>query len=462
MAAIFPHDHSGENECFGQMKHKGLFCAQTACVEYLLFIAYLVLFAWLVTRVRFFTRSGLTAPQLVILFLLKVMAGIFYGWIGIYYGGLAQMVDTWSYHTASMAEYRLLWTDPAEYFTNLFRNPYDSGVSDFLSVKDSFWNDLKANFFIKVLSVFNVFSFGHYYVNVILYAFISLFGPIALYRVMSDIYPGKKVPVLLATFLVPSFLYWTSGLHKEGLLFTGIALVVYSVYFTSKEKRMSILRALSLLLGLGLILILRNFILVIIVPALLAWVVAMRWPKKGLPIFAGLYVLFLLVFFTARRLDPRLDFPQAVVTRQQEFVKLIGSSSVPIRELQPTVSSFLKNTPQAIDLSILRPLPRDVRHILSLAAALEVQLLLLMFVIFLLLKTGAPADRNFIYFSLFFSGTLLLAIGFSVNNLGAIVRYRSVIIPFLVVPMVAQINWSRVGQFFLGNIKNKNNINTSA
>ena len=74
-------------------------------MEYILFIVYLVLFAWLVTKVKFFTRTGLSQPQLIIIFLLKVMAGIFYGWIGLYYGGLAQMQDTWGYHYHSIQEY---------------------------------------------------------------------------------------------------------------------------------------------------------------------------------------------------------------------------------------------------------------------------------------------------------------------------------------------------------------------
>ena len=43
-----------------------------------------------------------------------------------------------------------------------------------------------------------------------------MFGPIAIYRVMNDVYPGKKLQVLIAVFLIPSFLYWASGLHKEG------------------------------------------------------------------------------------------------------------------------------------------------------------------------------------------------------------------------------------------------------
>src|SRR5829696_5160044 len=91
------------------------------CLEHLLFAAYLVLFAWLVTKVKFFKNSGLTSSQLVILFLLKVMAGIFYGWIGVYYGQMAQMIDTWAYHYESLQQYQLLKTDPVEFFTSLFR-----------------------------------------------------------------------------------------------------------------------------------------------------------------------------------------------------------------------------------------------------------------------------------------------------------------------------------------------------
>ena len=137
-------------------------------MEYLLFVAYLVLFAWLVTKVKFFTLTALNKPQLIIIFLLKVMAGIFYGWIGLYYGGLAKMQDTWAFHTGSIQEYHLLYSHPGEYFTNLFMDPYKSGVSKFFDTTDSYWSDLKGNMFIKILSIFNIFSFGNYYVNVIL------------------------------------------------------------------------------------------------------------------------------------------------------------------------------------------------------------------------------------------------------------------------------------------------------
>ena len=391
------------------------------------------------------------------------MAGIFYGWIGIYYGGLAQMQDTWSYHANSINEYHLLFNNPHEYFTNLFHDPYESGVSKFFETTGSYWSDLKGNFFIKILSVANIFSFGHYYVNVIFYSFITLFGAIAIYRVMSDVYPGRKLVILLATFLVPSFLYWTSGIHKEGLIFTGISLIVYCVYFSTKEKKLGIKRFLCLVAGLLLILALRNFLIIILVPAVAAWLIANRRPKYGLAIFGSLYLLFGILFFTARYINPKLDFPQAVVNKQQEFKQLQpGSSTIPMNDLEPTAVSFLKNTPQAINLSTIRPYPKDVRHILSLAAAIEINSILLLFLLFLFVRKNGATNKNLIYFCVFFSMTVLLAIGFSVNNLGAIVRYRSVIMPLVVIPMAAQIDWNRLGKLFFNNIRNKNNIINSA
>src|SRR5207248_8235882 len=141
----------------------------------------------------------------------------------------------WAYHYESLKEVSLLKTHPLDFFSDLFHNNYENGYSRFFSSENSWWNDLKGNFFIKILAFFNLLSFNSYYINVIFYSFLSLFGPIALFRVMADVYPAKKIAVLLATFLIPSFLYWTSGLHKEGLIFTGLALVCFHFYFGLKE-----------------------------------------------------------------------------------------------------------------------------------------------------------------------------------------------------------------------------------
>lgn len=423
-----------------------------------MFAGYLVLFAWLVTKVRFFTKSGLTPAQLIIIFLLKVMAGIFYGWIGVYYGELAQMVDTWAYHYESIKSYNILLTNPSNFFPSLFHNPYEQGFTRFLSSNSSWWNDLKGNFLLMILSFFNLASFGHYYINVIFYSFLSFFGPIAVYRVMQDVFPHKKAAVLIACFLIPSFLYWTSGIHKEGLIFVGLALVVYHIYFGLKEQRFPLHRVLLIVFGLSLVLALRNFLIITLVPALIAWLLAEKLRFKPHWVFSGAYLLFIIIFFTARYIHPALDFPQAVVEKRNDFLQLHGNTSIPLPQLKPTVGSFIANAPHAFSLAAIRPYPSDVHHLLSLTAAIEINLLLLLFALFLVLRRRDRSWTPFLWFGVALSVSILFMIGYSVNNLGAIVRYRSIVFPFLMVPIIALIDWSRVSGYILGNIKLNNNI----
>ena len=425
---------------------------------YLLFAAYLILFAWLVTKVKFFTRSGFSSSQLVIIFLLKVMAGIFYGWIGIYYGQMAQMIDTWAYHVESLKEYHLLTTHPIDFFTSLFHNSYEGGYTNFLSSKNSWWNDVKANFLIKIMAVFDLFSFGNYYVNVIFYSFISLFGPMAVYRIMKDVFPRQKVPLLIAVFLVPSFIYWTSGLHKEGLIFVGLSLIMYHFYFGFKEKRFTAFRVLMVVVGVVLMLILRNFLVLPLISPIIAWMLCYRMKIKPVVVFTTVFAIFLLLFFTVKYIVPGVDLPQSVVDKRQDFIQLQGHSSVAVNDLKPTFFSFLQNAPEAFSLSILRPYPSDVRHLLSLAAALETSAILLFFLVFLFWRKKGVHLSPLLLFCIFFSVGVLFMVGYSVNNLGAIVRYRCIVFPLLLAPMAAKIDWRRINSVFFQNMKNGNNI----
>ena len=427
-------------------------------MEYLLFAGYLVLFAWLVTQIKFFTKSGLTSAQLIIIFLLKVMAGIFYGWIGVYYGELAQMVDTWAYHYESLKSYEILIKDPSNFLPSLFHNPYEQGFTRFLSSNNSWWNDLKGNFLLMILSIFNLFSFGHYYINVIFYSFLSFFGPIAIYRVMRDVFPAQRLAVLIASFLIPSFIYWTSGIHKEGLIFIGLALTVYHIYFGLKENRFPLYRVLLILFGILLVLALRNFLIITLIPALIAWIIAQKTRYKPFWVFSTLYLLFVVLFFTTRYVHPALDFPDAVVVKRGEFLALHGNSSIVLPTLEPTLESFIINTPQAFTLAAIRPYPADVHHLLSLAAAIEINVLLLLFVLFLILRRRLLPWTPFLWFGVFIAVSILLMIGYTVNNLGAIVRYRSIILPFLFVPIIALIDWHRVSMLLTGEIRIKNNV----
>jgi hypothetical protein len=413
-------------------------------LEHLLFAGYLIVFAWLVTRTPFFTASGLSSFQLVTIFLLKVMAGIFYGWVGVYYGNMAQMVDTWSFHYDSLAEARLFRSDPVHYLSGFFSDTYGDGFGGFLGREKSWWDNLDLNVILKLFGLFNVASFGHYYINVIFYSFLTFFGPIAFYRVMRHVFPHKRLTLLLVVFFIPSFLYWTSGLHKEGLIFNGLALVVFVVYFGLKEKRWGLSRLLLLSVAFLLAFALRSYLALLLVPAVLTWGLAEKIKVRPLVVFTVFYTLFGAFFFLGPRLSASLAFPQAVVGKQRQFSGLSGNSEVPIRKLEPTAGSFVLNAPQAISLSLMRPYVTDIRHLLSMAAALEITVLFLLLLLWMLFNfRKQPRPDPFLLFCFFFSVSVLLIIGYTVNFLGAIVRYRSIVLPLLFVPVLAQLPWSK-------------------
>jgi hypothetical protein len=86
---------------------------------------------------------------------------------------------------------------------------------------------------------------------------------------------------------------------------------------------------------------------------------------------------------------------------------------------------------------------------------MEINLLLLFVVAFLFWRSKARPISPFLLFCIFFSFSVLFMIGYTVNVLGAVVRYRSIVLTLLVIPMLAQIDWDRVGALFLGNNSNK-------
>ena len=192
---------------------------------------------------------------------------------------------------------------------------------------------------------------------------------------------------------------------------------------------------------------------------MLAWILASKLKYRSIFIYGIVYVFTLLIFFTAKYIDPKLDFPEAVAIKQQEFLALGGNSAVRVNELEPNFKSFVTNAPQAFIISAVRPFPADVQHLLSLAAAVEINALILFFFAFLFFRKNRSLRLSpFLLFCLFFSFSVLMMIGYSVNVLGAIVRYRSIVFPFLVVPMAANTDWRRIAALISGGMTSKQNM----
>jgi hypothetical protein len=401
-------------------------------VNWIIFFAYLVLFCWLVTVVPFFRRSKLSKVVLCGLFLIKILAGIAYFQ---FYSLPANKPtsDTWKFYKRSIPETDLLLKEPVHFASGFFSSKYES-TGGLFSDNHSYWNDVKDLVMVKLMAVVNVFTFKNYYANIIFFNFIFFFGLIAFYRLMKEIYPDKKWLLIGSIFLLPSFLFWCSGIHKDGLIFSALGMVLYS-FHRMMNRRSPARHLVAILFFLAVIFLLRNYIVLVLVPCMIIGYLAHLFPAKKFVVMGLGLLLGFFVVFTGKYIHPSLNIPAYIADKQMQFRTLEGGSAVNIPPLQPGFSSFVGALPAAVDLGFFRPHPTEP-GLNSRVASVEMIMFWLLVLVCLLYNRGIRKQPPVVWTCLLFAFLILLIIGYTVPFSGAVVRYRSLILPLVLAPLI--------------------------
>ena len=336
-----------------------------------------------------------------------------------------------AYNDLGVAEWHMLFNDPQRFFTDIFHSNY-SEYGDFFGSSGSYWNDLRTNIIFKILGLMNIFSRGNYYINSLFFNFICFFGHVALYRVYINVYSKQKLPVIIGCFLLPSLLYFSSGVHKDLIVFTALAFFCYCMYFLF-DCGFSRKRIFFLLLSFLVILAIRNFVAVILFPFAIVWFISKKYRRDPYKVFTAtigiLFALVLTLHFSSTTFDPL----RVIVSKQQSFFALGGSATQYHNDtLSGKLQSFAVAAPSALRHSFLSPLPGEFHAVYTYLFSFELICYLLLLI--LLLKYPLKNQGNspeFLLFSLTFCFFIFLLAGYITPAAGALVRYRSVYLPFL-------------------------------
>jgi hypothetical protein len=413
-------------------------------LQVFIFIFYFLLSCYLITIIPFFKNAGIGKWRILALFTIKIAAGIAYALfykLPKYYEGS----DTWRFYNESIKETDWLLKEPLTFFKDLFVYGYNRSGNLF-SGQNTYWNDLKSNVIIKIMALMNVITFKSYYANIILFNFLFLFGLVALFKVFDKVFPGKKLLLIVAIFLLPSTLFWCSGIHKDGLILSATGLVIY--YFYQKVNgRIELKDTLLIALCLLLVFSLRNYVVFALLPALWCWYISKK-TARPISVFAVIYALGIAAFFIVPFLIPALNFPLFLANKQNEFLQLQGTSAVTSVTLQPTIRSYLSYLPHALDMAFLRPHVTEIKNLSYLPAIMENVLLLVVILLSLFFHDKKQRLTPILLFFLFFSISILIIAGYTITLSGAIVRYRSFVLPLLITPLVCMIDSNRLKKSF--------------
>jgi len=398
-------------------------------LTYFLFFFYLffgiLLLHYFVRRKIFL--FGIYHTTSVLLF--KVFMGCLYGWVFLHiYGG----DDTWNFFNESKEQTDLLLQHPRQFFEEFWpafswRVAGHQGWPAFLFYVDHFerW------FMIKGLAILNLMSGKNYYINVLLFDLLTIPGPLLLFKLLSEKYPLRTGMYFLLVFLLPSVIFWCSGIRAEALLLLCTVLAIYNgnAYALRREWR----RIPSIVIGFFGLLLFRYQFMLVFLPAFVAYIYSLR-KKTGAPVYFNRMYLWLAILFVASLFLPtKFQGSQPLVKAQAEFFLLHGNTRYALDSLHPGPLSFFQILPQAAINSFLRPFPWEGKNLLQSVSSVEVLLLLAGLLFYLLNPRPREQVSHPLYWLFLFYGlSQFILIGYVVPFPGAIVRYRTIAFLFLI------------------------------
>jgi hypothetical protein len=277
--------------------------------------------------------------------------------------------------------------------------------------------------------------------GVSIFAFV---GQLAMFRAVSHwLRPAERRPVLAAFMLLPSVVFWTSGLVKEAFVAGFLGLISHGMVLLLRRRAVVVplFELAAGLLGVG---ILKPYTLFPFVLGVGGWVFAARRRGGGVGYRVLGIVVALVGIFAVSRAFPEfgVDRLGATVMHQQQSYTTEAGSTVAIGdadelEENASLSKQLKYFPLAVVNSLARPVLFEARNPSQLLGSLEMTIVLVLLLV-TLQRAGARALLREIMgappllFAFVFVATFSVAVGLSTGNLGTLSRYRVPAMPLYV------------------------------
>jgi hypothetical protein len=411
-----------------------------------LFIMVVLLVAFIIknTRYRNVTEAKYFIPALGI----KIIGGLAMGSVYLfYYGG----GDTFYYYYDAKTFSDSIGQSFGLFLNLLFLPAKTITIDTYESTKWLvYFNDHSGWAAAKVFGILSILTFHSYPAMTVLIASLSFTGAWALYRTFTDLYPKLYKQFALAILFMPSVFFWGSGILKDSITFGCLGWMAYTAYLIFFKGRNIFWNSAVLFFTGYLAIMLKAYIVISFVPALLFWIFFTYRSKiqnqfikvvSGPALFTiALLFAFLMVQllgaeFSRYSLQNVMETAETFQSWHGYLAENANASGYTLGEFDGSLGSMITKIPAAVNVTLFRPYLWEVNNIVMLAAALE-SLLLLGFTLYILIRNGVGRTITSIltnptvFFCLFFAIAFAFAVGFTTYNFGALVRYKIPCIPF--------------------------------
>ena len=314
---------------------------------------------------------------------------------------------------------------------------------------------------VKLISPFIFLGFNSYLGVTFLMSLLSFSGSFKLFQLMNKILPDKMGLIFGINFLIPTSLFWTSGLLKDTITFTCFAFLCsffYSVIYEQKHRLLYLLLIpviIYITLNLKAYIII-SFALWVLITLLFATTSSIK--NTVVKYLTGPIIIVTMIAFGYLGISYMIQNNQEY-NAENLFSKIrgfhtwhtqLGGSAYNLGEMEYTEIGLLQKVPAAINVSLFRPYPWESGSALVLLNSLESMCMLLL-VAWTIFKVRLRFFRHLfknpyltggLVFCLFFA----FSIGITSYNFGALSRFKVPLTAIFVFILVYTINQERLSR----------------
>ncbi len=278
----------------------------------------------------------------------------------------------------------------------------------------------------------------------------SFIGVWKLYRLFNMLYPGySKVFAYLILFL-PTLIFWGGGIMKDSYVLGATCWLTYNFYQVFIIRKKVLINSFFILFNLFLIINIKSYIIVSLLPGMLLWlnsaylknfkssiVKVLVFPILFISIsFIGIFISNNLSSFVGIYGDVDTAIQQAQII-QEDLLReeQYGGNNYDIGQLDGSLSGLIKVAPVAIFTALFRPMIWEIGSPTMVFSAIE-NTILVLFTLYILLKISPYKllkllwKEPFLLYCFIFSIFFSFGVGIAGTNFGALVRYKTPLIPF--------------------------------
>lgn len=380
----------------------------------------------LISASRFFRKFDISPVDLRLSFILKCSVGVALWAIYTYYYPFRGKGDTFRYFDDAMVLYGELWKNPSVYFRFLFG--YGLEDPSLVPVFDRMNNWSSASTYglandtqtvIRLNMLIALISGGVYWVHLLFFNLLSLFGLIGVYGFVSENF-GRSRKLWWALVLLPSALFWGSGLLKEAPFLAAFGWYVWAL---SKSRD----RFLVLVISAVFLVVLKPYVLVSMLPGSIAWALVQRFRWNAWVTSLLVVLPCFVISLNASILYPAGDLLYILSKKQEDFYNTaINAGSTVYIAPVGDIWQFLKTIPNRIVYTFGRPFLWESKSVMYIPPAVEnfVLLTAVLFALGKIILRRMSVNKGLIAFISTFSIVLAVIVGSTVPVLGAVVRYK--------------------------------------